>query len=109
MDTLPTCTYAYNRFASTALNCSNPFQLTFGRPPNVLLEIETNTQEGTTGSCKEYCELIRKLFAYLQKIVEEYGLKQLDMPNKEKPMTLYNPKNLVYLISPSTVLLKISR
>ena len=34
---LQTCTYAYNSFASPALNGLNPFQLTFGRPQKVSL------------------------------------------------------------------------
>ena len=35
---LKTCTYAYNSFASPALNGSCPSQLIFGRPLKVLLK-----------------------------------------------------------------------
>ena len=57
---LQTCTYAYNSFASPGLNGLSPFQLTYSRPQKVLLEIETNPQEGTSGSFNEYYELLRK-------------------------------------------------
>ena len=39
----------------------------YGRSLKVLLEIKTNTLEGTFGSFKEYYELLRKRFAYFQK------------------------------------------
>ena len=55
---LQTCTYACNSFESPALNRLSPFQLTYGRPPNVLLE--TNPQGGTSGLFKECNELLRK-------------------------------------------------
>ena len=49
VDTLfETCTYAYNSFASPGFIGLSPFQLTYGRQPKYLLEIETNPQEGTS-------------------------------------------------------------
>ena len=42
---LQTCTYTYNSFANPPLNELIPFQLTCGRPPKALLEIETILQE----------------------------------------------------------------
>ena len=41
-------------------------------------------------------------------MVQEYRLKQVDMINKEKPMTQYKPGDIVYLISPQISLLKTS-
>ena len=41
--------------------------------PKSLFEIETNSQEGTTGLFKEYYELISKMFAYFKKIVQNRG------------------------------------
>ena len=38
------------------------------------MEIETNPQEDRTGSFKGYYELLRKRYAYFQKIVQEYRL-----------------------------------
>ena len=63
-------TSAYNHFASPALNGLSPFQLTYGRHPNILLEIKTNPQEGTSVTFKEHYDLLRKGFAYFQKIVQ---------------------------------------
>ena len=53
---LQICTLAYNSFPSPALNGLSPFLLTYSRPPNVLLEIKTNSQEDTSGSFKDYYE-----------------------------------------------------
>ena len=64
---LQTCTYVYNSFTSPVLNGLSPFQLTYGRLPNVLPQIETNPQEGIVGSFKKYYELLRKWFAYFRK------------------------------------------
>ena len=77
----------------------------YGQPP-VLLQIETDPQEGTVGSFKEYYELLRKKFAYFQKIVHKYRLQQLDMINKDKPMNQYKPGDLVCLSSLQTFLVK---
>ena len=66
---LQTRTYSCNSFASPALNEFSPFQLTYGRTPKVLFEIERIPQEGTSGSFKEYYKLLRKRFVYFQKLV----------------------------------------
>ena len=51
---LQTFTIACNSFASPALDRLSPFQLTFGRCPQIIIDLETNPQEGRTGSFKEY-------------------------------------------------------
>ena len=93
---LQTCTYAYNSFASLSLNWLSPFQLYYGRLQKALLETETNSQEGTSGSFKEYY-VIYKRFAYFQKIFQDYRLQQLDMIHKDKPMTQYKLGDFVFL------------
>ena len=96
---LQTYTNAYNSFTSPALHGLSPFQLTYGRYPKVLQEIETNLQEGTPGSFRVYYALLRKRFAYFQKIVHNYRLQRLDMLDKDQPITHYKPRYLLYLIS----------
>ena len=103
---LQACSYAYNSFSSPALRGLHPFQLTHSRPQKVLLEIETNQQEGTSGSFKECYELLRERFAYFQKALQDYRLQQLDMINKDKPMIQYKLGDLVYLILPQSSLFK---
>ena len=49
-----------------------------------------------------------KRFAYIQRIVQDYRLQQLDMINKDKSKTQYKPEVLVYLILHKTSLLKTS-
>ena len=55
------------------MNGIHTLKLCFGRPPEDFLEKETNSQEGTSGSFKEYYELLRKRFAYFQKMVKNIG------------------------------------
>ena len=101
-----TCTYAYNSFVSPVLNGLSSFQVAYDRPPKVLLQIETNPQEGTSGSFKEYNELMKKRFAYFKRIVQDYRVLKLDMINKDKPMTQYKPEYLVTSFHPKLVYLK---
>ena len=96
---LQTLIYAYNSFGSQALIALSPFQIMYGRALNAQLEIEKNPHEGTFGFFKEYFELLRKMFAYSQKIVPDYRLKQQDIINEDKSLTQYEPRDLVYLIS----------
>ena len=49
-----------------------------------------------------------EMFAYFQKIVQDYVLQQADMINKDKPTAKYKPGDLVYLISLQTSLRKTS-
>ena len=80
--------------------------ITYARPPKVLLEIESNPQEGTSESFKEYYEILWKRFSYLHKIVQDYRLQHLDMINKDKHITQYKPGYLVYFMSPKVLYLK---
>ena len=57
---LQTCTYACNSFASPTLDQLGPFQLMFGRFPKVLIELETNCQEGRTGHSKHFMSYSEK-------------------------------------------------
>ena len=105
---LQACTFAYTSFASPAFNGLNPFQLVYSRFQNVLLEIKLISQEGTSGSFKEYYKILRKRFAYFQKTVQDYRFQQLDMINKNKPMIQYKQGDLVNLISAQPFLFKTS-
>ena len=80
-------TYACNSFASPALIWFGPFQLNYGRPSKFLLEIETNPQEDTFVSFKEYYNLLRYVLHTFGKTLQDYRLQQRDMINKDRPMT----------------------
>ena len=53
--------------------------------------METNPQQVISGSFKEYYELLMKRFVYFQKIVQDSKLQQVDIINKDNPMTQYKP------------------
>ena len=66
--------------------------------------MESKPQEGISRVL-----VTKERFVYLKKkIVQYYRLKQLDIVNKEKPVTQYKPGNVLYLISSHPFLPKTS-
>ena len=51
-------TFAYNMFNTPNLANYSPYELVFGRKPNVLLNLETSLHTKISGSFKEYYELL---------------------------------------------------
>ena len=49
-----------------------------------------------------------KRFTHFQNIVQDYGLQQMDMINKDKSMPQYKPGAIVYFILCQSSLLKTS-
>ena len=88
--------YVYYSLASPVFNAFISFLTNLWLTQKVLSD--TNPQESTSGSVKDYYKLLRKRFADFQKRKQGYRLQQLDMINKDKPMTQYKQRDLVYLI-----------
>ena len=57
---LSLATFAYNTFKSLNLGNYRPFELTFGRKPNLLLNTETNPDIRVSTNFKEYYDLLNK-------------------------------------------------
>ena len=62
---LSLATFAYNTFNSPNLGNYSPFELTFGRKPQMLLNAETNPDIRASTNFKEYYELLNKRIKYL--------------------------------------------
>ena len=57
---LSLATFAYNIFNSPNLGNFSPYQLTFGRKPKLLLNVESNPDIKVFRNFKEYYELLNK-------------------------------------------------
>ena len=56
-------------FNTPNLGNFSPYELTFGRKPRVLMNLETNPDIMVSRSFKEYYELLNKRLKYLQDIL----------------------------------------
>ena len=99
---LSLATFAYNTFNSPNLGNYSPYELTFGRRPKLLLNVDSNPDIKVSRNFKEYYELLNKKIKYLQDILFNFKLQRLAMINKDREHFQYKGGDLVYLISPLT-------
>ena len=80
----------------------------FRRRPRILIDIEMNPDIKVSGMFKCYQTLLTKRLDYLQKMLQNFKLKQLALLNKDRKFFQCNSRDLVYLISPITSQLRTS-
>ena len=93
-------TFAYNSFHSPNLGNYSSFELSFGREPKVLLNLETDPDIKVSGTYKDYHMLLTKRLKYLQNMLQNFERKHVALINKDREYVQYSPGDLVYLISP---------
>ena len=76
---LSLATFAYNIFNSPNLGNYNPYELTFGRKPKLLLNVDSNPDIKVSRNFKEYYKLLNKRIKYLQDILFNFKLQRLAM------------------------------
>ena len=94
--------FAYNTFNSSNLGNYSPYELTFGRKPKLLLNVNSNQDIKVSKNFKEYYDLLNKRIEYLQDILFNFKLQRLAMINKDRGNFHYKGGDLVYIISPLT-------
>ena len=99
---LSLATFPYNTYNTPNLGNYSPYELTFGRKPMVLLNIESNPDIKVSKTFKEYYELLNKRIKYLQDILFNFKSWRLAMINKDRENFQYRGGDLVYIISPLT-------
>ena len=99
---LPLATFAYNTFNTPNLGNYGPYELTFGRKPRPLLNLDSNPDIKVSGTFREYHELLNKRLKYLHGILLNFKSKRLAMINKDRAFFQYQGGDLVYIISPLT-------
>ena len=105
---LSLATFAYNTFNSPNLGNYSPYELTFGRKPKLILNVDSNPDIKVSRNLKEYCKLLNKRIKYLQDILFNFKLWRLAMINKDRENFQYKGGDLVYIISPLTSQLRTS-
>ena len=95
-------TFAYNTFNSPDLGNYSPFELSFGRKPKLLLNVETNPHIKVSRNFREYYDSLNKRIKYLQNLLFNFRLQRIAMINKDRENFQYRRGDLVYIISPST-------
>ena len=89
-------------FNTPNLGNYSPYELTFGRKPKVLINLESNPDIKVSETFKEYYELLNKRIQYLQNILLNFKSKRLAMTNKDRGFFQYKRGDLIYIISPLT-------
>ena len=59
---LPLATFAYNTFNTQNLGNYSTYELTFGRKPRPLINLNSNPDIKVSGTFKEYYELLNQRF-----------------------------------------------
>ena len=94
--------FAYNTFNTPNLGNCSPYELTFGRNPRPLINLDSNPDIKMSGSFREYYELLNKRIKYLQDILFNFKSKRIAMINKDRAFFQYKSQDLIYIISPLT-------
>ena len=95
-------TFAYNTFNSPYLGNYSPYELTLGRKPKLLLNVNSNPDIKVSKNFKEYYDLLNKRIKYSQDILFKFKLQRLAMINKDRRYFQYKGGDLVYIISALT-------
>ena len=95
-------TFAYNTFNTPNLGNYSPYELTFGRKPKLLLNIESYPDIKVSRNFREYYELLNKRIKYLQNILFNFKSQRLALINKDRENFQYGGGDLVYIISSLT-------
>ena len=99
---LSLATFAYNTFNTPYLGNYSPYELTFGRKPKFLSDVESNPDIKISRNFREYYDLLNKRIKYLQDILFTFKSRRLAMINKDRENFQYRGGVLVYIISPLT-------
>ena len=94
--------FIYNTFNSPNLGNYSPYELTFGRKPKLLLNVDSDPDIKVSRNFREYYELLNKRIKYLQNILFNFKLQRVAMINKDRENFQYKGGDLVYIISPLT-------
>ena len=85
---LSLATFAYNMFNTPNLGNYSPYELTFGRKPRPLINLDSNPDIKVSGTFREYYELNKRI-KYLQDVLFNFKSKRLATINKDRAFFQY--------------------
>ena len=77
-------TFANNTFNTPNLGNYGIYELTFGRKPKLLIDVESTPDIKISRNFREYYELLNKRIKYLQDILFNFKSRRLAMINKDR-------------------------
>ena len=86
---LSLATFAYNTFNTPNLGNYSPYELTFGRKPKILIDVESNPDIKVSKGFREYYEFLNKRIKYLQDILFNFKSRRLAMINRNRGIFQY--------------------
>ena len=92
---LSLATFVYNMFNTPNLGNYSPYELTFGRKPRPLLNLDSNPDIKVSETFKEYYDLLNKKLKYLYNILLNFKSRRLAMINKDRAFFQYKSRDLV--------------
>ena len=92
---LSLASFVYNTFNSPNLGNYSPYELTFGRKPKLLLNMETNPDIKVSRNFREYYDSLNKRIKYLQDLLFNFRSWRLAMINKSRENFQYRGGDLV--------------
>ena len=93
-------TFAYNTFNTQNLGNYSPYDLTSGRKPKTLIDLESNPDIKVSKGFKEYYELLNKRIKYLQDILFNFKSRRLAMISKDRGIFSVQRRRLSIIFSP---------
>ena len=81
---LPLATYSYNTFNTPNLGNYSPYELTFGKKPRPLPNLESNPNIKKSSTFQKYYNSLNKRLKYLHDILLNFKSKLLVMLNKDR-------------------------
>ena len=90
--------FAYYTFSNPNLGNYSPYELTFGRKPKLLLNVNSTQDIKVSRNFNEYYKLLNKRIKYLQDILFNFKLQRLAMINEDRENFQYKGGDLVYII-----------
>ena len=74
---LPLAMFVYNMFNTPNLRNYIPYELTYGRKPRSLLNLDSNPDIKVSGMFREYYELLNKRLKYLHDILLNFKIQEI--------------------------------
>ena len=96
---LSLATFAYIAFNSPNLGNYSPYDLTFGRKPRLLLNVDTNPDIKVSRNFREYYGFLNKRIKYLQNLLFNFKSQRLAIINRDRENCKYRGGDLVEINS----------
>ena len=94
-------TMSYNCFSSPNLIGYSPIELSLGRRPRIIPELEQPVDTQVSIGFQDYLKTLKDKLAYMRKSVQKFRLERTERWNKDREELIFTPGQLVYLYYPA--------